>query len=204
MPTPTPRPTETPEPTRPAAIVTVAPTRTIPVTETLGGLLLTVYAPDDGATVPGSSVVVYGQTEPGGKVFISGVEIQVDARGGFRADIPLEPDENLVEIVATNEAGERSQVSRLVTSLALPFLLLITEPESQSVVSNPTVLLSGRTGPDAVVSIEGRSVFVDQFGYFSITMLLEEGPNLIDVVATNDDGETQSEVVAVIYRSANE
>ena len=154
--------------------------------------------------MPGSSVVVYGQTEPGARVLISGTEATVDAQGGFRAEVSLEEGENPLEISAVTESGDRSQESRRVTSLALPFLLLITEPENNSVVDVSRLPLSGRTGPNAIVSINGRSVPVDRFGYFSTTMLLIEGPNIIDVVATNDDGETLSEVVAVIYRTARD
>ena len=150
--------------------------------------------------MPGSSVVVFGQTEREAKVFINSVEAAVDAQGGFRAEVPLEQGENLLVIAVESEGGGRSQVSRLVTSLALPFLLLITEPENQSVVDSSRLPLSGRTGPNAIVSINGRSVPVDRFGYFSTTMPLVEGPNFIDVVATNDDGQTFSEVVEVIYR----
>ena len=197
-PSPTPEPTETPTPTLPPA----TPTQTPSATDTPGGPVLAVYAPEDGAVVPGDSVVVYGQTEPGARVFISGTEAEVDSEGGFRADVFLEPGENSIEIAAAN--GGRSQVSRRVTSLALPFLLLITEPESESVVDSPQLPLSGRTGPNAIVSINGRSVPVDRFGYFSTTMLLVQGPNIIDVVATNEDGETRSQVVAVIYRPASE
>ena len=145
-------------------------------------------------------VVVYGVTEPGARVFVSGTETEVDAQGGFREVIPLQQDSNIVEIVAMNEDGLQTAVSRRVTALALPFLLLITEPESQSIVSSPTLPLSGRTGPNAVVSINARSVPVDRFGYFSASILLEEGPNFIDVVATNDDGRTLSQIVAVIFR----
>ena len=148
--------------------------------------------------------MVYGQTEQGAKVFINSIEAAVDAQGGFRADVPLEQGENLLVIAAESEDGGRSQVSRLVTSLALPFLLLITEPENNSVVDVSRLPLSGRTGPNAIVSINGRSVPVDRFGYFSTTMLLVQGPNVIDVVATNDDGETLSQVVAVIYRPASQ
>ena len=183
-PGPTPPPSVTPQPT-----------------DDSGGLMLQVYAPEDGATVPGSSVVVYGQTVPDATVFISGIETEVDAQGGFRADVGLAPAENQVEIVAQNDQGLRTRVSRTVTSLALPFLLLITEPENESVVSVSSLPLSGRTGPNAIVSINGRSVPVDRFGYFSSTVQLDEGPNVIDVVATNDDGRTLSTVLAVIYRA---
>lgn len=166
--------------------------------------MLQVYAPDNGATVPGNSVAVYGQTTPGSRITVSGVDTEVDAQGGFRTVVALEPDENVVVVTARNDNGEMKRVSRQVTSLALPFLLLITEPENESIVSTPALPLSGRTGPNAIVSLNGRSVPVDRFGYFSSTVRLDEGPNVIDVVATNDDGHTLSTVLAVIYRQARE
>ncbi len=163
--------------------------------------MLLVYAPEDDSTVSGSSVVVYGQTVPGARVFVSGQETAVDAEGGFRVSVALEPAENDVVIMAESDAGDRRRVTRRVTSLALPFLLLVTEPANESVVSIPSLPLSGRTGPGAIVSINGRSVPVDRFGYFSSIVRLDEGPNVIDVVATNDDGQTLSTVLAVIYRA---
>ena len=195
-PTPSPTPGRVISPTLPSDV----PTLTLSGTTSPAAFKLEVFAPDDGATVPGEMVVVYGVTEPGARVFVSGTETEVDAQGGFREVIPLQQDSNIVEIVAMNEDGLQTAVSRRVTALALPFLLLITEPESQSIVSSPTLPLSGRTGPNAVVSINARSVPVDRFGYFSASILLEEGPNFIDVVATNDDGRTLSQIVAVIFR----
>ncbi len=205
-PTPRPTPTATPIPTEPPtpAGPTEAPTLPTSVTATEGDLFLAVYAPEDESIVPGNSVIVYGQTEPGVRVIVAEDEAAVDSRGGFRAEVSLRQGENLVEVIASGEDGSRSRIVRQVTSLASPFLLLITEPEKESVVYDSRLPLSGRTGPNAIVSINGRSVPIDRFGYFSTTMLLVEGPNFIDVVATNDDGETFSEVVSVIYRQPNE
>ena len=202
--TPRPAPTFTPAPT---PTLTPAPTRRPTPTATAeppGRPALQVFAPEDGDTVPGRSVVVYGRTTPGARVVVAGAETPVDAQGGFRAAVPLRPEANLLRVVATGESGASRQVSLQVTSLALPFLLLITAPENESVVSRPELPLSGRTGPNAIVSINGRSAPVDRYGYFSAAVMLEEGPNFIDVIATNDDGQTLSEVVAVIYRPASE
>ena len=202
--TPLPAPTFTPAST---PTLTPAPTRRPAPTATAeppGRPALQVFAPEDGDTVPGRSVVVYGQTTPGARVFVAGAETPVDAEGGFRAAVPLRPEANLLRVVATGESGASRQVSLQVTSLALPFLLLITAPENESVVSRPELPLSGRTGPNAIVSINGRSAPVDRYGYFSAAVMLDEGPNFIDVIATNDDGQTLSEVVAVIYRPASE
>ena len=203
-PTPTPDPTATPTvtpgPTRPTAVSTAPP----PTRNSPESLMLQVYAPENGVIVPGSSVAVYGQTTPGARVVVSGVVAEVDAQGGFRTDVPLKPDENVIEVVATNENGELKRISRRVTSLALPFQLLITEPCNKCIVPVSALPIKGRTGPSAIVSINGRSVPVDRFGYFSSTVQLDEGPNLFDVVATNDDGETFSKVLAVIFRQPSQ
>lgn len=81
-----------------------------------------------------------------------------------------------------------------------PFLLLITEPQNQSVVSNSAVRLSGRTSPDALVSVNGLPVLVNPSGVFSEVVRLNPGPNIIEVVAANNDGQVKSAVIAVIYR----
>ncbi len=198
--TPPPSPTATPTVTRTTAVPTAPPpTRVSPES-----LMLQVYAPENGVIVPGSSVAVYGQTAPGARVVVSGVVAEVDAQGGFRTDVPLKPDENVIEVVATNEDGELKRISRRVTSLALPFTLLITEPCNECIVPVSALPIKGRTGPSAIVSINGRSVPIDRFGYFSLTVQLDEGPNVFDVVATNDDGESLSKVLAVIFRQPSQ
>ena len=196
VPTENPTPTFEPAPTRPTVESTQSP---LP-TSAPQGPFLQVFAPEEGATVLGNTVAVFGQTEPDSEVLVSGVRTEVDPEGGFRSSVSLSPGENVVEVVASNpEAGIRT-VSRNVTSLSLPFLLLITEPENESIVFGSLLPISGRTGPNAIVSVNGRSVPVNRFGYFTSSLPLDEGPNVIDVVATNDDGQTLSKVLAVIYR----
>ena len=105
--------------------------------------------------------------------------------------------------MATDSAGKQEITELNVTSLALPplpFLLLVTEPEDQSIVSEGVIRVSGRTGPEAVTSVNGVSVSVNELGLFSTLVNLEPGPNIIDVVATNFDGEVLDAVLALIYR----
>lgn len=194
-PVPIPSPTAIPTPTR-------APTPS-PTVEPVPQLVLEVRAPPDGSTVRNDAVVVHGVTTPGAQVHISGVTVVVANDGRFEAEVALAPGINTIRIVATDSAGNRESRELAVTSLALPpqpFLLLVTEPEDQSIVSEELVRLSGRTGPEAIVSVNGVSVSVDELGFFSTTVTMEPGPNIIDVVATDTDGRVLSAVIAVIYR----
>ncbi len=78
--------------------------------------------------------------------------------------------------------------------------MIVTEPKDQSIVSEESIRLSGRTGPDAIASVNGVSVSVDELGFFFAVVDMEPGPNIIEVVATNNDGRVFSTVIALIYR----
>lgn len=209
VPAPTPTMVPTPEPTP----VPIPPSTPVPSPDTTPDatpepeLILQVRAPANGTTVPGGAVVVFGLTSPGASVIVADSPATVDPNGGFRAEAELSPGVNTIEVVASDGAGNEESATIRVTSLALPpqpFLLLITEPQNQSIVTNSNLRLTGRTGPLAIVSVNGVSVEVDPFGTFATVVTLEAGPNIIDVVATNDDGQVLSTVVAVIYRPTQE
>ena len=55
----------------------------------------------------------------------------------------------------------------------------------------------GETTPDAVVSINGDAVEVDVLGQFAALVELIEGPNLIEVVASNLTEQRQVEIVVI-------
>ncbi len=77
--------------------------------------------------------------------------------------------------------------------------LEITEPQDESVVSTEAVVVQGTTAADAVVSVNGAVVEVDAQGAFEAIVTLEEGPNLIEVVASDLTGAEESRDIVVIY-----
>ena len=80
-----------------------------------------------------------------------------------------------------------------------PFFLVVTEPQGDSIVTSNPISVAGSTTPDAVVSINGEAVEVDIDGAFSTQVTLEEGPNVIEVVASNLQGDQESVILALIY-----
>ena len=92
-----------------------------------------------------------------------------------------------------------------VTKTPTPTVLLleISQPRDGDEVSTDVIIVSGKTVPGAVVSalvddtVEIASVAQD--GSFNITVNLEEGPNLIDVVASDQQGNEKSFSIAIIY-----
>lgn len=80
--------------------------------------------------------------------------------------------------------------------------LEVSEPADESVVTEATVTVRGSTTPDAVVSIDGIAVGVDANGVFVADVTLVEGPNVIEVVASDLSGAQESAQIAVIYLGA--
>ena len=82
-------------------------------------------------------------------------------------------------------------------------LLQITQPIDGAQVSTSAVLVTGKTISGAVVSVSIDDTVeianVDQNGNFSVTVNLGEGPNLIEVIASDLQGNEKSSTIAVIY-----
>ena len=197
-PVPTPTPTTVP-PAPPPPSPTPRPEPT--ATATPSPLSLNLRGPADRSTARSDAVIVHGNTTPGATITVVGEAVAVDKNGDFEAVVTLSRGDNSIEVIATGPTGARKSQVLIVTYLPTqPFLLLVTEPEDQSVVSDRDIRLSGRTGSQAVVSVNGVSLTVDDLGIFTTTVTLEPGPNIIDVVATDTDGRVLSAVIAVIFR----
>ncbi len=79
------------------------------------------------------------------------------------------------------------------------FLQLISPPETEVFTDTGTLAVVGRTRVDAVVTINDTVVEPDIDGEFSLDVPLEEGPNIIEVVASVASGEQMDLVLVAIY-----
>jgi hypothetical protein len=154
----------------------------------------------DGATASANAVVVHGVTSPGASVNVDGKPAKVAADGRFRSEVGLFPGFNFIAVVATDPLGNMEQKIITVILPSQPFVLEVDEPQDQTVVSESPIPVTGRTGSEAVVSINGRSVPVDEIGVFFTLVDLEPGANIIDILANNVDGQVLTALIAVIYR----
>ena len=131
---------------------------------------------------------------------VNGRVAKVAADGRFRAEVSLFPGFNFIAVVAKDPLGNTEQKVITVMLPSQPFVLEVSEPKDQTTVTESPIAVSGRTGPEAVVSVNGESVPVDDIGMFSTTVVLEPGPNIIVIVANNVDGQFRDALIAVIYR----
>jgi len=147
------------------------------------------------------AVRVMGITGVDAAVGVNGIPVDVASDGSFSIDLQLDEGINLIEVEAADlsggTAGEQVAVFFISPTAGLPFALYY--PPDGLEVSTETVLVAGGTRPDAVVGVNGDPVEINALGIFSTTVTLEEGPNFIEVVATDIQGNVRFQTVAVFY-----
>ncbi|MEX2430913.1 MAG: hypothetical protein WD645_03220 [Dehalococcoidia bacterium] len=79
------------------------------------------------------------------------------------------------------------------------FFLDVIAPADESVVSTPDVTVQGQTSVDAVVTVNGETVEIETDGTFQQTVTLLEGPNAIEVIASDFDGNEDTAMISIIY-----
>ena len=68
----------------------------------------------------------------------------------------------------------------------------------ENVVRGDFIVARGKTSPAAILSINGVIIPVDSEGNFSVQLALEPGPNIIEVVASDLEGNEVSKIIAVV------
>ena len=189
QPSPTLPPTLTPEPAQ--------ATLTKPVE---APLTLQVLTPPDSIGVEVGAVRVAGITS-GNEIGINGIPVEVIEDGTFQRDLFLSDRVNLIEVTASGPGGRTTSRQLRVfygsPTAGLPFTLIY--PPDGLTVSQPEVNVLGVTTLDAIVGVNEIPVEINSFGVFSASVVLEEGANLVEVVATNIQGNIRFQTVAVFY-----
>ena len=73
--------------------------------------------------------------------------------------------------------------------------------DSDVEVNEPDYIVSGSAPSGTVLSINDEIILVDQSQSFSTVITLEDGPNLIEIVASDSEGDEVSFMLTVSYNS---
>lgn len=79
--------------------------------------------------------------------------------------------------------------------------LNISQPQDGSVVNTPTIKIAGTTVPNADVSINDQDLTADNEGKFMTSVTLEEGDNYIDIVANDQNGQSNQKELLITYQT---
>lgn len=98
-------------------------------------------------------------------------------------------------------AVEWTAAASFSTEMAAPpsSVLQITSPSDESSVTTATVQVTGRTRPGAIVSVNEAIAFADGGGSFRATVSLQPGPNELEVIATDMEGNSARTSITVTY-----
>ncbi len=77
--------------------------------------------------------------------------------------------------------------------------LQVLSPLDEDVVTTPQVDVTGSAPAGTVISINDQILTVGIDGQFKTTVTLEEGPNLIEVVASDENGNEMTVLLTVTY-----
>ena len=180
--------------TVPSAMATTAP-------EPAGPTDLLIYGPDDGAISEIPWTVVTGMVLPDAVVSVNGVSTGVDESGRFSALIDLDDGANVLETIASEPLGGNSVDTRIVffapPSEGLPFNVFA--PVDGATTADVSISVAGGTAPDAIVTVDGITVNVDERGLFTADVALEPGANLIEVVGSEQLGDAGRFVLITVF-----
>ncbi|MFS0861526.1 S8 family serine peptidase [Fredinandcohnia sp. 179-A 10B2 NHS] len=164
----------------------------------------TITAPVDGSFTNEAEVNVTGKAAPTTTVLVynNGEEVgsaSATAEGTFSVAITLADGENNITAKASSENGvtDPSETVKVTLDQNAPELA-ITSPEDGSKTNRETVTVEGTVADANIdkVTVNGQNATVAD-GSFSKRILLDNGENTIEVIATDKAGNTTTESVVL-------
>jgi hypothetical protein len=81
----------------------------------------------------------------------------------------------------------------------VPASLRVLSPQDEAVVNASQIDVTGTASPGEVVTVNDYILIVGADGTFTASVALEAGPNLIEVIASNDSGSESVVDLTVIF-----
>lgn len=141
----------------------------------------------EGLTDPGAIVYQAGNTDP----------TPVDAQGRFQIVRQLTEGPNILEVLASDQAGNTARTSHEIILITEPPDLTITAPTVDKWFNEPIIEVSGVAPSAASVTINNQPAILQDDGTFKREIILQEGDNTLRISVTDDVGNvtTQERIV---------
>jgi len=162
---------------------------------------IVVIFPQDNAVLNSKSLVVKGAIDIGSTVMVNGNAATIDGLGNFEASVEVLSSPQIINISATDLAGNSSQKILTIYLDTTPPNLTIVKPVMFQQVSKLPLIIEGITEKGAKVTVNGDSAEVREDGAFSYSLkTLPEGQiAVIEVVAADEAGNSTKRTVSVKY-----
>jgi RHS repeat-associated protein len=151
--------------------------------------IVNLKSPIDSLITKLQSIVVSGTVKDSTKIelFVNGNPINVNTNGSFNDTTWLIEGMNLVQVSATDAAGNTTFIVRHVRLDTQPPVITIFSPSDSLITKNTKIVLNGSvTDSTAVIfTINGVAYPIHSDGSFSDTLSVSEGANTFTLVATD-------------------
>lgn len=109
--------------------------------------------------------------------------------------LPSSPEVGMNETITTSV----TPVPTTSTSIASEISLTVSSPANNAVVKSATIVVRGKTSPNAEVFVNDEETKANSSGNFSVRLTLEEGENYILVVANDAQGKFSERELTITY-----
>jgi nitrogen fixation protein FixH len=124
-----------------------------------------------------------------------------------KQNVQKQEEANKASIRITNEPENTTEKTTSIVTEAeevREINLVISQPSNNIEVATPTMTVSGKTVPNADVSVNDMELRADIQGNFSAQITLDEGENVINVVANASDGRYAEREIVVTLNSGTQ
>jgi flagellar hook assembly protein FlgD len=123
--------------------------------------------------------------------------IPIDGEGHFNLKRQLLEGSNIIQVIATDPAGNVAAVSREIILVTRPPEIAITSPINDQWTNESLLTVAGVVPPGTVLKVNGQEAAVAVEGQFEREIILQEGDNILRIEATDDVGNTATQEIIV-------
>ncbi|MDY7078104.1 MAG: FlgD immunoglobulin-like domain containing protein [Chloroflexota bacterium] len=127
--------------------------------------------------------------------------LEVSESGSFGVAYTLQEGVNRIELVAVDDAGNRTSIVREVTLLTEPPSILVLNPPAGLWINQRMLSVQGTVPAGIQVQVNETEAKVDEEGNFNVDIVLEEGENVVRVEAIDAVGNVSVEERRVHLRT---
>jgi len=148
-------------------------------------------------------LLIEGVTDPDATVWLNDwfQPLEVSESGGFKTRYTLQEGDNRIELVAVDEAGNRTSVVREIARLTQPPDIVVLNPPDGLWINEQMLSVQGTVPTGVQVQVNQTDAHVDADGHFNVDIVLEEGENIVHIEAGDAVGNVSIEERRVYLRT---
>jgi flagellar hook assembly protein FlgD len=159
---------------------------------------------DEVSRVREANLTIEGLTDPNAVVQLAGDPkiVPIDGEGRFNLKRQLTEGSNMVEVSATDPAGNVATLAREIILVTQPPEITISTPANDTWTNENLISVAGAVPAGASLKVNGQEAAVGADGQFEREVILQEGDNILRIEATDDVGNVTSQEIIIHRKSA--